>query len=164
MGAEETVLAFVAAWNALDEGRIYALMAEDIVYHNMPPKTGDRHRCVSARVLRRGRSIRANGSSSNIATRGSAVLTERLDKFTPRRISDHRAGHGDFRGRRWPHLPLARLFRHAGPEAATASMSAVSDSSHTTGLIAQFETGYYKWYVAAVLCAAQYRRHHSTAS
>jgi MFS family permease len=33
-------------------------------------------------------------------------------------------------------------------------MSAVSDSLHTTGLIAQFETGYYKWYVAAVLCAA----------
>ena len=42
MDAEDIVLAFVDAWNRLDEERIYGLLADDIVYHNMPmaPVTG----------------------------------------------------------------------------------------------------------------------------
>jgi len=36
MDAEQVVRTFVDAWNALDWERIYALMAPDIVYHNMP--------------------------------------------------------------------------------------------------------------------------------
>jgi limonene-1,2-epoxide hydrolase len=81
MGAEETVLAFVAAWNALDEGRIYALMAEDIVYHNMPLKP-----VIGIDAVRKGFAAWPVDSCEwivlNIATTGSAVLTERLDKFT----------------------------------------------------------------------------------
>jgi len=80
MGAEETVLAFVAAWNALDWSRIYALLADDIVYHNMPLKP----------VLGRD-AVRAHLDAwpvdacewevRNIASSGSVVLTERIDRF-----------------------------------------------------------------------------------
>jgi limonene-1,2-epoxide hydrolase len=80
MGAEETVLAFVAAWNALDWSRIYALLADDIVYHNMPLKP----------VLGRD-AVRAHLDAwpvdacewevRNIASNGSVVLTERIDRF-----------------------------------------------------------------------------------
>lgn len=81
MNAEETVLAFVAAWNELDYDRVYALMTDDIVYHNIPmkPVTGiakvkagfDRWPVDSCEWI-----------VLNIATRGNVVLTERLDKFT----------------------------------------------------------------------------------
>jgi limonene-1,2-epoxide hydrolase len=80
MGAEETVLAFVAAWNALDWSRIYALLADDIVYHNMPLKP----------VLGRD-AVRAHLDAwpvdacewevRNIASNGRVVLTERIDRF-----------------------------------------------------------------------------------
>lgn len=80
MDAEQTVLAFVDAWNRLDEERIHGLMADDIVYHNMPmkPVTG-----IAA--------VRAHLASwpvdecewivRNIAVRGNVVLTERIDRF-----------------------------------------------------------------------------------
>ena len=38
MDPEQVVLAFVDAWNRLDEERIYGLMADDIFYHNIPLK------------------------------------------------------------------------------------------------------------------------------
>lgn len=81
MDAEEVVRAFVAAWNALDDARIYALMAEDIVYHNMPmrPVTG-------IEAVRAGFAAWPVDSCEwvllNIAARGDVVLTERVDRFT----------------------------------------------------------------------------------
>jgi limonene-1,2-epoxide hydrolase len=80
MNAEKTVLAFVDAWNRLDEARIHGLMADGIVYHNMPmaPVTG-----IAA--------VRAHLAAwpvdecewivRNIAVRGNVVLTERIDRF-----------------------------------------------------------------------------------
>jgi limonene-1,2-epoxide hydrolase len=80
MGPEETVKAFVAAWSALDEARIYSLLAEDVVYHNIP----------LAPVVGR-EAVRANLAAwpvdecewelLNIASRGDVVLTERIDRF-----------------------------------------------------------------------------------
>lgn len=80
MSAEETVLAFVDAWNRLDEDRIYGLMADDIVYHNMPmrPVTG-------ILAVRKGFDAWPVDSCEwvvlNIASRGNVVLTERIDYF-----------------------------------------------------------------------------------
>ena len=80
MDAEETVLAFVDAWNRLDEARIHRLMADDIVYHNMPmaPVTG----IAAVRAHLAGWPVDAcEWIVRNIAVRGNVVLTERIDRF-----------------------------------------------------------------------------------
>lgn len=80
MDPEATVLAFVDAWNALDDDRIYPLMAEDIVYHNMPMKPVTGREAV--RVHMAGWPVDAcEWIVTNIATRGNVVLTERIDRF-----------------------------------------------------------------------------------
>lgn len=80
MTAEETVLAFIQAWNRLDQERIYALMAEDIFYHNMPltPVTG---RAAVREHLAAWPVDECEWELLNIAVRGHVVLTERVDRF-----------------------------------------------------------------------------------
>lgn len=80
MTAEETVLAFVDAWNRLDEAAIYGLMADAIVYHNMPlkPVTG---REAVRRHLASWPVDSAEWIILNIAAKGNVVLTERIDRF-----------------------------------------------------------------------------------
>ena len=95
MSAEETVLAFVDAWNALDEARIYALMSDDIVYHNMPlePVVG----CEAVRANLAAWPVdEAEWTVLNIAVRGDVVLTERVDRFR--------------RGGRWITVPVMGAF------------------------------------------------------
>lgn len=86
MNAEDTVLAFADAWNALDHERIYALMADSIVYHNMPmsPVSG----LEAVREHLAGWPVDScHWEMLHIATRGSVVLTERIDRFV--RGKDH---------------------------------------------------------------------------
>ena len=80
MGAEETVLAFVEAWNALDQDRIYALMADDIFYHNMPLKPVQGRDAVQAQLAAWPVDA-CEWIVTNIATNGNIVLTERVDRF-----------------------------------------------------------------------------------
>jgi limonene-1,2-epoxide hydrolase len=80
MTAEETVLAFIQAWNRLDQERIYALMAEDIVYHNMPLKPVTGREAVRAH-LAAWPVDECDWELLNIAVRGNIVLTERVDRF-----------------------------------------------------------------------------------
>lgn len=80
MDAEETVLAFVEAWNALDQDRIHALMAEDIFYHNMPLKPVRGRAAVHAHLAAWPVDA-CEWSVINIATNGNVVLTERVDRF-----------------------------------------------------------------------------------
>jgi limonene-1,2-epoxide hydrolase len=81
MSPEAIILAFVEAWNALDWPRIYALMSDDIVYHNIPmqPVTG-------LAAVRRGFEAWPVDTCDwvviHIASNGNVVLTERVDKFT----------------------------------------------------------------------------------
>lgn len=81
MNPEATVLAFVEAWNALDWPKIYALMADDIVYHNMPMKP-----VTGIPAVRKGFDAwpvdTCEWIVTNIAANGNVVLTERIDKFT----------------------------------------------------------------------------------
>jgi limonene-1,2-epoxide hydrolase len=80
MNAEETVLAFVDAWNGLDEERIHGLMADGIVYHNMPmaPVTG----IAAVRAhLAAWQVDECEWIVRHIAARGNVVLTERIDRF-----------------------------------------------------------------------------------
>jgi limonene-1,2-epoxide hydrolase len=80
MNAEETVLAFIHAWNRLDQERIYALMADDIIYHNMPltPVTG---REAAREHLAAWPVDECEWELLNIAARDNVVLTERVDRF-----------------------------------------------------------------------------------
>ena len=80
MNAEETVLTFIAAWNRLDQERIYALMADDIVYHNMPLKPV-RGRDAVREHLAAWPVDECEWELLNIAARGDVVLTERVDRF-----------------------------------------------------------------------------------
>ncbi len=77
---EETVTAFVAAWSALDEARIYGLLADDVVYHNIPlaPVTG--LEAVRAH-LAAWPVDECEWELLNIAACGPVVLTERVDRF-----------------------------------------------------------------------------------
>ena len=80
MSPEETVTAFVAAWNALDEAAIYGLLADDVVYHNMPlaPVTG----LAAVRAHLAAWPVdECEWELHNIAVRGDMVLTERVDRF-----------------------------------------------------------------------------------
>lgn len=80
MSPEETVKAFVAAWNALDDVRIYGLLAHDVVYHNMPlaPVTG----LEAVRAYLAAWPVdECEWELLNIASHGEVVLTERIDRF-----------------------------------------------------------------------------------
>lgn len=81
MNPEDIVLAFAAAWNALDHERIYALMADDIFYHNMPFKPVRGRDNVRAHLARWPVDSCA-WTITNISARGGIVLTERVDRFT----------------------------------------------------------------------------------
>ena len=80
MSAEATVLAFVDAWNALDEERIYGLMADDIFYHNMPMRPVTGREAVRAH-LAAWPVDSCEWQVLNIASIGNVVLTERIDRF-----------------------------------------------------------------------------------
>jgi limonene-1,2-epoxide hydrolase len=80
MNAEETVLAFIAAWNRLDEARIYALLADDVVYHNMPLRPVQGREAVRAHLAEWPVDA-CEWELLNIAARGNVVLTERVDRF-----------------------------------------------------------------------------------
>jgi limonene-1,2-epoxide hydrolase len=80
MDAEETVLAFVAAWNALDRDRIQALMVDDIFYHNMPLKPVRGRAAVMAH-LDAWPVDACDWDVVHIASKGNVVLTERVDRF-----------------------------------------------------------------------------------
>lgn len=83
MGAEEVVLAFIEAWNRLDHDRIYGLMSDGIVYHNMPvePVVG---RDAVREHLAAWPVDACEWTVLNIASRGDVVLTERVDRFERR--------------------------------------------------------------------------------
>ena len=81
MDAESVVLAFVDAWNRLDHERIYALMADDIFYHNIPLKPVQGREAVRD-YLGKWPVDESEWQLLNIATNGNVVLTERIDRFS----------------------------------------------------------------------------------
>lgn len=81
MDPEQVVLAFIEAWNRLDQQKIAALMAEDIVYHNIPlePVQG---RQAALDYLAKWPVDTCEWELLHLAVRGNVVLTERIDRFT----------------------------------------------------------------------------------
>lgn len=81
MTPQETVEAFIAAWNRSDLESAYGMMADDIVWHNIPmdPAVGvDACRALMAQFPP---SEGIEFETHHIAANGNVVLTERTDKF-----------------------------------------------------------------------------------
>ncbi len=81
MDALATVEAFIAAWCRNDMDGVYALMADDIVWDNIP--MGPAHGIDGCKALMT-QFPPVDGIEfvvHNIAVNGAAVLTERTDRF-----------------------------------------------------------------------------------
>lgn len=76
-----TVEAFIAHLNAMDLDSAWALLTEDVVYHNIPmqPVTGpEMVKAVFDQIAMTG----MDWETHAIAAAGPLVLTERTDRFT----------------------------------------------------------------------------------
>lgn len=80
--SKQLVLDFIDAWNRLDYDAIYAAMADDIFYHNIPMDPCEGINAV--RAFFDGSGMGSDGAEwivHHIAANGDTVLTERTDKF-----------------------------------------------------------------------------------
>lgn len=80
--SKQLVLDFIDAWNRLDYDAIYAAMADDIFYHNIPMEPCEGINAV--RAFFDGSGMGSDGAEwivHHIAAEGDTVLTERTDKF-----------------------------------------------------------------------------------
>ncbi len=81
MTPQQTVEVFITAWNTGDMAGAFGLMADDIVWHNIPmePAVG-----IAGCQALMGTFPPIEGTewiTHNIAANGNVVLTERTDKF-----------------------------------------------------------------------------------
>jgi limonene-1,2-epoxide hydrolase len=82
----DTVRRFEAAWRAADLAAVYALMTDDIFYHNIPrqPVQGLEavKRYVDDYVARFGRLLSVDWDVKNIAVNGETVFVERISRLS----------------------------------------------------------------------------------
>jgi len=81
MTPQQIVEAFISAWNQRDIAGAFALLAEDVIWHNIPmePATG----IEGCQALMAGFPPieEVEWITHHIAASGNVVLTERTDKF-----------------------------------------------------------------------------------
>ena len=81
--AIETVRDFCAAWGARDQQRILDAFTDDAVYHNMPVEPVTGHDGIRELLnMFAPAAEAAEFEIVNVASRGSLVFTERIDRFT----------------------------------------------------------------------------------
>ena len=81
MTPQETVEAFIAAWNSLDMESAFGLMADDVVWHNIPLEPANGIEAVQAMMDGFPAMEGCNWETHAIAANGNTVLTERTDNF-----------------------------------------------------------------------------------
>jgi limonene-1,2-epoxide hydrolase len=82
MTPQETVEAFIAAWNRRDMETVYAMMADDIIWDNIPLAPAKGIEAVRAMMDGFPPMEACNWIVHAIAANGNTVLTERTDGFT----------------------------------------------------------------------------------
>lgn len=82
MNPQETVEAFVAAWNRRDLDAVYAMMADDVVWENVPLGVAEGIGAVRAMMDGFPPIEACDWTIHAIAANGGTVLTERTDGFT----------------------------------------------------------------------------------
>jgi limonene-1,2-epoxide hydrolase len=80
MTPTEIVLDFIDAWNRMDWDRVVGLLADDVVYHNIPMERLEGKAAASAFILGM-QPVAVQWETLNIAADGNKVLTERVDAF-----------------------------------------------------------------------------------
>lgn len=81
MSPLETVDAFIAAWNRRDLDGVFAMMAEDIVWQNIPMEPAIGIEGCKALMAAFPPMEAIEFITHYIAVNGNVVLTERTDKF-----------------------------------------------------------------------------------
>lgn len=81
MTPEDIVRAFIAAWNRTDMEAMLALLAEDVVYHNIPLEPLHGKAAVRAFCEGFGRLDSADWVLHHMAANGPVVMTERSDRM-----------------------------------------------------------------------------------
>lgn len=80
--AKQVVIDFCAAWSALDFDRIEAMLADNLVYHNIPLEPIHGRASANAYFRNLAPSLSwCQWDLISIAAEGSTVLTERIDRF-----------------------------------------------------------------------------------
>ncbi|HAB45125.1 MAG TPA: limonene-1,2-epoxide hydrolase [Gammaproteobacteria bacterium] len=76
----ETVEAFIEGWNQMDWDTVIGLLADDVVYHNIPMEKLEGKTAAEA-FIRGMQADAVDWITLNIAANGAVVLTERVDNF-----------------------------------------------------------------------------------
>lgn len=83
MTPEETVAAFIAAWNDSDIDSVLGMMSETVIWHNIPMEPTVGIAAVTEAVHGFMGGVEAcNWETHAIAANGNKVLTERTDNFS----------------------------------------------------------------------------------
>lgn len=81
MTPQETVEAFIAAWNRSDLDAAYAMMATDIVWHNIPMEPAVGVDACKALMAQFPPMDGIAFETHHICAKDTIVMTERTDKF-----------------------------------------------------------------------------------
>ncbi len=82
MTPQDTVEAFIAAWNRMDMAAAFSMMAQDVIWHNVPMEPAHGLAAVQAMMAAFPPIESCNWETHNIASAGNRVFTERTDNFT----------------------------------------------------------------------------------
>lgn len=80
MSPTEVVVAFVDAWNRMDWDAVLSLLADDVVYHNIPMEKLEGKAAARAFIMS-FQPEAVDWEMLSIAENGNRVLTERIDCF-----------------------------------------------------------------------------------
>ena len=81
MTSQQTLEAFIADWNNLDMESAFGMMADDVVWHNIPLEPAKGIEAVQAMMEGLPPMEGCNWETHAIAANGNTVLTERTDNF-----------------------------------------------------------------------------------
>jgi len=80
MSNTKIVLDFIDAWNRMDWDRVVGLLADDVVYHNIPMEKIE-GKAAAAAFITGMKPLAVQWDVLSIAENGNKVLTERVDAF-----------------------------------------------------------------------------------
>ena len=80
MTNSEIVMRFIDAWNRMDWDQVVDLLADDVVYHNIPMEKLEGKAAASAFITGM-KPVGVQWDVLSIAENGNKVLTERVDAF-----------------------------------------------------------------------------------
>ncbi len=81
MNSEQIVVNFMAAWNRTDLDAAYAMMADDIVWHNIPMEPAVGIDACKALMASFPPAEGIDFDTQHISSKGNVVMTERIDRF-----------------------------------------------------------------------------------